>query len=662
MKKLLPAILISLSAWGLFPSKSFAQINVLQDYKNNSSAPIGTFQMINYREGGFSGLYPIQHTGGKEFWTCSDRGVNVDAANANPAACRPTYDKIYGFQNYAPKIHRIRLQGDSIQILQTITMKRPNGTTATGLLNPTGFGSTAAENVSTDTVQDCANFASKIASKDIWGIDAEGIVVDKNGFFWICEEGGVSVWKLNPNGIVVNRFTPFATLAGAQPQDIAIDTAFGYRKNNRGFEGIAITPNGKIYAIIQSPLLYPSKTVGEGTRVHRILEIDPVTNATQMFAYLNDGIIGASGANQVRLRDWKIGDMAAINDSTFLVIEAALRGTSDFKKVYLINIKNATPVNSGLYSGVTLEALVDGTGLANNNIVPVQKSLFLDLLANGWSASLEKAEGLAIINDSTLAIGNDNDYGQVSPLENGIATATGILSHIYKYGLMGNNKLNSFQFIGTNVFQGITGPSSSQSPYLLPAMPDANFTSIITVNDVVGSYKMVGIPDGLGAYDNGNGTFSLLMNHEINNTLGVVRAHGSIGSFVSKWIINKSDLSVVSGEDLIKRVNIWNPVNSTYTEYSSLNPSPSATLSRFCSADLPAVPAFYNSATGLGTQERIFMNGEETGAEGRAFGHIATGPNAGTSYELPSLGKFSWENSVANPATGDKTVVAGMDD
>ena len=662
MKKFLFSILTTLSVVVLLPQKSTAQINVLQDYKNNTSASIGTFQMINFREGGFSGLYPIPNTYGKEFWTCSDRGVNVDAASANPSACRPTYDKIYGFANYAPKIHRIRLAGDSMQILQTITMKRPGGSTATGLLNPTGFGSTATENVSVDTVLDCANFSLKLAAKDIWGIDAEGIVVDKNGYFWICEEGGATIWKLNPNGVVVNRFTPFANLTGAQPQDILIDTVFGYRKNNRGFEGISITPSGKIYAIIQSPIFYPSKAVGEATRVHRIIEIDPVTNVYRMFAYLNDGIIGASGTNQIRLRDWKIGDMAAINDSTFLVLEAALRGTSNYKRMYLININNATPVTSGLYSGVTLEALADATGLAANNIVPVTKTLFMDLLANGWAASLEKPEGLAIINDSTIAIGNDNDYGQVSPTENGVATATGILSHVYKFGLQGSNKLSNFSFIAASISQGSTGPSSSQTPYLVPSVPNVNFTSILTSNEAVGGYKLAGIPDGLGAYDNGNGTFTLLTNHEIGNTLGITRAHGSKGAFVSKWVINKSDLSVVSGEDLMKKINLWNSATSTYTEYSATNPSILAAFSRFCSADLPAVSAFYNSATGLGTQERIFMDGEESGAEGRAVGHIATGTNAGVSYELPYLGKFSWENAVANPATGDKTVVAGMDD
>jgi hypothetical protein len=56
------------------------------------------------------------------------------------------------------------------------------------------------------------------------------------------------------------------------------------------------------------------------------------------------------------------------------------------------------------------------------------------------------------------------------------------------------------------------------------------------------------------------------------------------------------------------------------------------------------------------------MNGEESGDEGRAMAHIVTGPNGGTSYELPWVGKFSHENEVANPGTGDKTVVAGMDD
>ncbi|WP_161499353.1 choice-of-anchor D domain-containing protein [Flavipsychrobacter stenotrophus] len=662
MKKHLTKLLLCIGAVTLPQIQGMAQVTLSQDYKNYNSSAIGTFQGINFREAGFSGMFAVPGTNGREFWVCSDRGVNVDAANANPTGCTPTYDKIYGFPGYAPKIHRIRVNGDSVQILQTITMKRPDGTTATGLLNPTGFGSTATEQASTDTVLDCTNYAAKIAAKDVWGIDAEGIVVDRDGNFWVCEEGGPTIWKMSPNGVVLKRFTPYAALAGPQPIDVAIDTVYKYRKNNRGFEGISIAPNGKIYAIIQSPILYPTKTVGENSRVHRVLEIDPATNATRMFAYLNDGIIGASGANQIRLRDWKIGDMAAINDTTFLVMEAALRGTTDIKRIYKINISTASTVTSGLYGGLTLEALLDSAGLAANGIIPVKKTLFIDLLANGWNPLLEKAEGLSIINDSTIAVANDNDYGQVSLPENGIATATTNLSHVVKYSLQGANKLVNFQPSTILLSVGVTGPSSSQTPYLVPTVADARFTSILTATDVVGGYKMCGTPDGSGLFDNNDGTFTLLMNHEFGNTAGVARAHGSIGSFVSKWVINKSTLAVVSGADLIQNINLWNTATSSYVAYNSSFPSTSAALNRFCSGDLPAVTAFYNAATGKGTQQRIFMNGEEAGNEGRAFGHIATGADAGKSYELPYLGKFSWENSVASAIASDTTVVIGMDD
>ncbi len=664
MKTNFTRLLSGLSCLGmalLAPARSQGQINLLQDYKNYTSAPIGTFQGINFREGGFSTLYPIPGTDGKEFWTCSDRGVNIDCGSANPSGCTPTYDKIFCFPSYAPKIHRIRIEGDSIRILRSITMKRPGGANASGVLNPTGFGSTATEQASTDTVMNCANFNTKIAAKDIWSIDPEGLVVDKDGNFYVSEENGPTIWKLNPNGVVIKRYSPYANLAGAQPQDVQIDTIFKYRKNNRGFEAMAIAPNGKLYALIQSPLLNPNSSTGENTRIHRMIEIDPATNAQRMLVYLNDGIIG-TGANQIRLKDWKIGDMAAINDSTFLVIEAALRGTTDIKRIYKININNATAVNSGLYGGQTLEALTDSAGLAFQGIAAVKKTLFLDLNANGWPATLEKSEGLAIINDSTIVVCNDNDFGQVSPAANGIATATGYLSHVFKYGLEGSNKLENFSFPAPTLSQGRTATASSQAPYLVPAMPGMQFTSLITAGDVVNGYKMVGVPDGLGAYDNNDGTFTLLMNHELGNAVGAVRAHGSTGAFVSKWVINKSDLTVMSGSDLIQTIKLWNPLTSSYITYNGSFPTAAAALGRFCSADLAPVSAYYNSASGKGTQARIFMNGEESGSEGRGFAHIATGPEAGTSYELPSLGKFSWENSVANPHASDKTIVAGMDD
>ena len=216
----------------------------------------------------------------------------------------------------------------------------------------------------------------------------------------------------------------------------------------------------------------------------------------------------------------------------------------------------------------------------------------------------------------------------------------------------------------------ITGPSSSQSPYVIRSSPGTVVKSILTVGDSVNAkadgvtpYRMVGIPDGLGAFDNGDGTFSVLMNHELRTTVGVTRDHGAKGSFVSKWTIAKDDLQVLKGEDLIKDVFVWS--GGAYVQADG-NPDAAiaakGVFNRLCSADLPGARAFYNPASGKGYAGRIFMNGEESGPEGRAFAHVVDGPDAGRSYELPYLGKFSWENSVTHPNAGDKTIVVGFDD
>src|SRR5690349_11610247 len=112
--------------------------------------------------------------------------------------------------------------------------------------------------------------------------------------------------------------------------------------------------------------------------------------------------------------------------------------------------------------------------------------------------------------------------------------------------------------VQSNAQTTATGPSTLQTPYLVPVDPKVKLTSILSANDSVGSYHMAGTPDGLGAFDNGDGTFTLLMNHEFVSTVGDIRAHGSKGAFVSKWVINKSDLSVLSGNDLIQNVKLWN--------------------------------------------------------------------------------------------------------
>ena len=220
------------------------------------------------------------------------------------------------------------------------------------------------------------------------------------------------------------------------------------------------------------------------------------------------------------------------------------------------------------------------------------------------------------------------------------------------------SNLHSEQFIIANE---VKGPSSSQSPYLLSSDSHVYTESLLTAGDSVAGYKMVGIPDGLGAFDNGDGTFTVLVNQELSAGQGAVRAHGGNGAFVSEWVFDKTTLQVLSGKDLMHDVWLYDTTTHSYVDHNAAN-SP-VSFSRFCSADLADHSAFYNADTGLGFNGgRLFLDGEESGVEGRAVAHIVGGAQDGNSYELAWLGNMAYENVVANAHTGNKTVVAMMDD
>lgn len=198
------------------------------------------------------------------------------------------------------------------------------------------------------------------------------------------------------------------------------------------------------------------------------------------------------------------------------------------------------------------------------------------------------------------------------------------------------------------------GPSTSVSPYMLPSRYGVTTTSILTVNDptsTINGYRMVGIPDGIGIFAGPGRSFTTVMNHELGGTNGIVRAHGFAGSFVSRWEINADplNLQVTSGRDFNTA-----PADVFWAS------QPARAFNRFCSADLAAPTAYRSGA--LGTDARILLNGEEAGNEGTAWAHVATGPSINHSYELPALGRFSWENAVACPVAQTKTIVVGLDD
>ena len=211
-----------------------------------------------------------------------------------------------------------------------------------------------------------------------------------------------------------------------------------------------------------------------------------------------------------------------------------------------------------------------------------------------------------------------------------------------------------------------TSASTTVDPYLNTHLSGVDIISILTVDGGTvpktggGTTQMVGIPDGIGVIDGTELTppdpdhFYLLLNHELGTGQGVARDHGNAGAFVSKWKIDKVTKEVVEGDDLIKLVYAWDEGSGSYSPGN-------ATFDRLCSADRPPPTAIYNSASGKGSQEILHFNGEETSG-GRAWGHVVTGLDAGSSYHLPHLGYAAFENVLLCPAEQDVTIAAMTDD
>jgi hypothetical protein len=109
------------------------------------------------------------------------------------------------------------------------------------------------------------------------------------------------------------------------------------------------------------------------------------------------------------------GDAVALGNGRVLVIERDDRlGFDANKLIYEIDLKGATDIHnpanlSGVPAGKTIEQLTEAE-LAAAGIKPVFKRLATNLAALGY-VGVSKPEGLALVDEHTLAMINDNDFG-----------------------------------------------------------------------------------------------------------------------------------------------------------------------------------------------------------------------------------------------------------
>lgn len=375
-----------------------------------------------YRQGGISGLC---YVGGNDFWFITDRGPNVDSGNA----------KVFPVPGFQPTMFRVRLLLDgSFVIVDSVRLAQPDGSPTSGRPNPPPY-STGESALDT-------NFVS--IGTDEWGFDTEGLLRAPDGTFWFCEEYAPGIAHVAADGRIIERVRPQAAPGG-------LPDILKKRVPNRGAEGIALTPNGKLYTIVQSGMANSfantasaNTAAAQTTEMLRLVEYDPATGTSRMFAYLMDAGYPTGGSNG-RRRDVKIGDMAAVNNNELILIEHLQRGTTNVKKVYTVNLAGATPITTETFQvspGVfkTLEELTRAEIGSVAGLTPVAKTLLIDLRAPGagntaWPTALDKPEGLAILSPTSIAIGNDNDFGVASTNADGIISLTGTKSNIIVYTL-----------------------------------------------------------------------------------------------------------------------------------------------------------------------------------------------------------------------------------
>jgi hypothetical protein len=206
-----------------------------------------------------------------------------------------------------------------------------------------------------------------------------------------------------------------------------------------------------------------------------------------------------------------------------------------------------------------------------------------------------------------------------------------------------------------------TGFRTSIHPYTVPVGPDYSIIPILSVGDRVPRtgnadqlFQMIGIPDGLGAHANRDGTTTVFMNSDLVNIVRsepIVGAPLSRGAFVSKLILAR-DGSVLSGDLAYENVYAENVFVGRASTISNSTPA----FSRFCSGALAWKEA--------GFDRPIYFCGEESSGtntfDGRGGQAVAIFDNAVRT--LPRLGHLSWENALPRPDAGKETVIMCMED
>jgi hypothetical protein len=328
-----------------------------------------------------------------EFWLVTDRGPNgqieVDGETR----------RTFPVPDFTPLILHVQASDGTLEILDAIPIVNTAGEPVTGLSNLE------------ESDEEPFDFAAETPldyNQD--GLDVEGLVRTSAGEFWLAEEYRPSLVKVDATGKVLARYVPEGTALpdAGYPVEETLPAIYDLRKGNRGFEGLALSSDEQtLFAVLQSPLLNPDEETGEASRVGRILAIDAATGQpTAEYLYPFEAAHEFDPALEEGDQDeMKLSGAVARDDTTLVVLER----TDEVARLYTLDLSAATDLLGTEWddpaTSPSLESLTDP---AASGVDPLAKTLLIDL--DSLPDMPDKIEGVAVLDDQTVAVINDNDF------------------------------------------------------------------------------------------------------------------------------------------------------------------------------------------------------------------------------------------------------------
>jgi hypothetical protein len=262
-------------------------------------------------------------------------------------------------------------------------------------------------------------------------LDPEGLALMEDGNLFVCEEYFPSVLQFKPDGTFLARFVPpenyLPRSASGEVDFRPMETRAEGREDNRGFEGVALSPDGKsVYAILQSAL---TQDGGREAGATRLLAFDALTGtprAEYAVPFTDPASLGVRAA-KLKGRNLVFSDLLCLPDGKILALERDNRGQDGstdpkkaiFKSVCVFDLAGATDLLSlpdKPYSRRKADPNFKPL-TADQPIKYVKKNLLfdfhnLDLPSQGltWDQVPEKWEGLALLAPDRLLVIADNDF------------------------------------------------------------------------------------------------------------------------------------------------------------------------------------------------------------------------------------------------------------